>query len=101
MMKNEREIKMLVRLEKYTTEYMSLEREKEIYYTKNVRNISRTVIVTLYLKQCYIDTLIKQICTLVARLDRNGIDYDNEVATHVYNEYGSLIKRGLFELLQC
>ena len=99
MMRTEREMKMLVRLEKYTTEYMSLEREKEIYYTKNVRNISRTVIVTLYLKQCYIDTVIKQICILVGRLNRNDIDYDNEVATYIYNTYASGIKRGLSDLL--
>lgn len=99
MMRNEREIKMLARLNKYTTEYMSLEREKETYYRQNLRNITRTNIITLYMMQNYIDVVIKQICMLVARLDRNGIDYDNEVATYVYSEYGSLIKRGLFELL--
>lgn len=99
MMKNERELKLLTKLEKYTTEYVSLEREKEIYYTKNVRNISRTVIVTLYLKQCYIDTVIKQICSLVGRLNYRGIDFDNEVATYIYNTYASGIKRGLSDLL--
>lgn len=99
MMRSEREIKMLVRLEKYTTEYMSLEREKELYYLKHTRDISRTAIVTLYLMQEHIDTLIKQICTLVGRLDRNGIDYDNEVATYVYNTYAPSMKRGLSDLL--
>ena len=94
-----RELNMLVRLNKYTTEYCALEREKEAYYVRNARSVSRVAIVTLYLMQSNVDTLIKQICSLVGRLMREDIDIDNEVAIQVYNCYASSIKRGISNLL--
>lgn len=94
-----REIAMLARLNQYTAEYMALEREKDLYYMQHIKDKSRTAITTLYLMQTNIDTVIKQICMLVRRLDRNGIDYDNEVATILFNQYDSYIRRGLFDLI--
>ena len=93
-----REMKMVARLYKYTTEYRALEVEKETYYRKNIRNIDRTTIHTLYLMQEHVDTLVKQICMLVDRLNRNQIDFDNEVAEYVYNTYASSIRRGFFDI---
>lgn len=97
--REEREMKMLIRLGQYTTEYCALEREKEQYYISHMRNISRTTIVTLYLMQSNIDRVIKQICILVGRLMREDIEFDNECATLVYNYYAPSIKRGLSDLL--
>ena len=99
MTKTEKEMNLLIRLNQYTTEYLSLERDKEMYYTEHINDMSRTTIVTLYLKQAYIDSVIKKICILVGRLNRNDIDYDNECATLVYNYYSPSIKRGLSDLL--
>ena len=73
--------------------------EKEMYYVAHVRDISRTAIVTMYLMQSNVDTLIKQICTLVGRLMREDVDIDNEVAIAVYDYYNPAIKRGLSDLL--
>lgn len=93
-----REMKMLIKLGECTAEYLALEREKEIYYVSHVKDLDRTTIITLYLMQKHIDGMIKKIIRLVDRLDRNGIDFDNEVATMVYNHYEPLIRRGLLEL---
>lgn len=99
MTKTEKEMNLLIRLNQYTTEYLSLERDKETYYTEHINDMSRTTIVTLYMMQAYIDSVIKRICSLVERLNRNDIDYDNECATLVYNYYSPSIKRGLSDLL--
>ena len=99
MTKTEKEMNLLIRLNQYTTEYLSLERDKERYYTEHINDMSRTTIVTLYQMQAYIDSVIKRICILVERLNRNDIDYDNECATLVYNYYSPSIKRGLSDLL--
>lgn len=93
-----REMKLVARLHNYTTEFVAMETEKETYYRKNIRNIDRTTINTLHLMQCHVDTLIKQICMLVRRLNREGIDFDNEVATYVFNTYESTIRRGFFDI---
>ena len=95
----ERKLEMLVRLNQYTTEYLSLEMEKEKYYREHSNDMSRTTIVTLYQMQAYIDCVIKKICTLVGRLIKDEIDFDNECATLVYNYYAPSIKRGLSDLL--
>ena len=94
-----RQMEMQIRLNRYTTEYLTLEREKEAYYVAHVRDISRTAIVTMYLMQSNIDCLIKQICTLTGRLIRDDVDIDNEVAIELYNYYEPRIKRGLSDLL--
>lgn len=94
-----KDMELLVRLNKYTTEYCALEREKEAYYIANVRDISRSVIQSLYLQQAYIDTKIKQIICIVRRLNRNQVDFDNEIATMLFNQYDSNIRRGLSPLL--
>lgn len=94
-MTKEKSLELVVRLNKYTVEYCSLEREKEItfrrYFYQN--NYSRTAITTLYLRQSYIDTLIKKIVMLVRRLYRNEVDFENEVATMLFNEYDSQLRR--------
>lgn len=94
-----RALKMLVRLNQYTTEYLTLEKEKETYYKEHINDMSRTTIVTLYLMQAHIDTVIRQICILVGRLMRNDIEFDNECAVLVYNYYAPAIRRGLSDLL--
>lgn len=94
-----RELKVKVRLGQLTTEYMSLEREKETYYREHINDMSRTTIVTLYLMQAHIDTVIKQICTRVGQCTINDWDIDNECATLVYNYYSPRIKRGLSDLI--
>ena len=95
----ERNVNLLIRLNQYTTEYLSLEMEKEKYYREHINDMSRTTIVTLYQMQAYIDTVIKKICMLVDRINRLGLDYDNECATLVYNYYAPSIRRGLSDLL--
>ena len=82
-----------------TTEYCSLERDKEKYYISHIKDISRTAIVTLYLKQAYIDTVIRRIVSLVSRLIRADVDIDNECAIEVYNYYSPNLRRGLSDLL--
>ena len=100
MMKNEvRNLKLMTRLNQYTTEYLSLEMEKEKYYREHINDMSRTTIVTLYQMQAYIDSVIKRICMLVGRLIKDDIDFDNEVAKLVYDYYSPSIRRGLSDLL--
>lgn len=96
-----RNMKLLIRLGQYTTEYLSLEMEKEKYYREHINDMSRTTIVTLYQMQAYIDSVIRRIVILVGRLIKDDIDFDNEVATLVYNYYSPSIRRGLSDLLQC
>lgn len=98
-MREERTTTMLIRLGQYTTEYLSLEMEKEKYYREHLNDMSRTTIVTLYQMQVYIDSVIKRICILVGRLIRDDVEFDNEVATLVYNYYAPSIRRGLSDLL--
>ena len=98
-MTEKKAMELQIRLGQYTTEYLSLEREKEAYYIANVRDISRSVIQSLYLQQAYIDTKIKQIICIVRRLNRNQVDFDNEIATMLFNQYDSYIRRGLSPLL--
>lgn len=99
MMNEMRKANLLIRLGQYTTEYLSLEMEKEKYYREHINDMSRTTIVTLYQMQAYIDSVIKRICILVGRLIREDIEFDNEVATLVYNYYSPSIRRGLSDLL--
>ena len=95
----EREMKMQIRLGQYTTEYLSLEMDKEKYYREHINDMSRTTIVTLYMMQAHIDTVIRQICGLVGRLMKDDVEFDNEVATLVYNYYAPSIRRGISDLL--
>lgn len=99
MITEKRKMELLIRLNQYTTEYLSLERDKEKYYREHINDMSRCSIVTLYLMQAHIDTIIKQICIAVGRCIRYEIDYDNECATLVYNYYEPSIRRGLSDLL--
>lgn len=95
----ERQRKMVIRLEQYTTELKSLEVQKENYYKGHIKDMSRTTIVTLYQMQVYIDGVIKKICNLVDKLAREDVDHDNELAVEVYNYYAPQIRRGLSNLL--
>ena len=99
-MTEKKAMELQIRLGQYTTEYLSLEREKEAYYREHINDMSRTTIKTLYLQQAYIDTVIKKICKLVGRLHLADVDFDNEVATLVYNYYEPSIRRGLSDLIQ-
>ena len=98
-MSEARELKMLIRLNQYTTEYLSLEMEKEKYYREHAHDMSRTTIVTLYQMQAYIDCVIRKICILVGRLMKEDIDFDNECAVLVYDYYNPSIKRGISDLI--
>ena len=98
-MTEKKAMELQIRLGQYTTEYLSLEREKEEYYREHINDMSRTTIKTLYLQQAYIDTVIKKICKLVGRLHLADVDFDNEVATLVYNYYEPSIRRGLSDLI--
>lgn len=98
MNKEERNMKMVVRLNQYTTEYLSLEKQKEEFYKNHYCDTSREVIQSLYLQQCYIDTVVKNIIKTVRYLNEEQVDFDNETATVIYNYYEPLIKRGLSDL---
>ena len=96
---NERELGMLVRLDQYTAEYLTLERQKEQYFKDHSSTPTREVILTLHLQQEYIDTVIRRICMLVRRCHFNEIDFDNEVATMVYDKYDSNYRKGFLDLI--
>lgn len=98
-MTEQKAMELKIHLGQLTTEYCCLEREKEEYYISHIRDISRTAIVTLYLKQAYIDTLIKRIVSVVSRLVRADVYVDNECAIEVYNYHAPRIRRGLSDLL--
>ena len=98
-MKTVKEEGMLIRLEQYTTEYVSLEHKKEEYFRNHSNKPLREVIVSLYLQQEYIDTLIRKICKLVRRLYSNDITFDNEIAKMVFDMYDKEMKRGLSSLI--
>ena len=90
---------IIVRLNQYTTEYMALEEEKERYYRQNVGKADRVVIETLYLRQYYIDGLIKRICKLVDILKDSKVEFDNECAKQLFDHYAPKLKRGFKVLL--
>lgn len=98
-MRNERELKMVVRLNQLTTEYKALEQDKEKFYKRHVDDMSRTTIQTLYLMQVRIDQLIKSIVRLVEHLNNEDIDFENECAILVHDYYAPYIRRGLSDLL--
>ena len=91
-----RELKTLRKLDTTTIEYMACEREKEELIMKMAfnRDFSRTSVVTLHLMQEHIDTLVKRIVILVGRCHRNQYDYDNEVATMLYDKIEPKMRRG-------
>ena len=99
MMTEKKAMELVIHLGQLTTEYCSLERDKEAYYISHIKDMSRTTIVTLYLKQAYIDSVIKKIIITVDRLNRAEVDFDNECATLVYNYYAPSLRRGLSDLL--
>lgn len=90
---------LIERLDNYTKEYLELESQKEIYYKEHLDDMSRCTIVTLYLMQANIDTVIKQICSVYSRCVRKGINVENECAHLVYSYYMPRIRRGLSDLL--
>ena len=89
---------LVVMLQQTTTEYVALEEEKERYYRQNIGKADRVVIHSLYLRQIYLDSLIRKIYKMVDALISLEIDFDNEVATQIYNHYNPQIKRGLTTL---
>ena len=96
-----RVVKKVGQLNSLTTEWKSLENEKERYYRSHLRNndIGSTTIQTLYLMQERIDSLVVRIVKTVDWFYRNDEDFDNEVATYLYNENSSSIHRGLSNLI--
>ena len=97
-MSRNRELETMVKLSAMTKEYLMLEREKKDFALEKSSKdlLDRTAVHTLYLMQCRLDTLTKQIITLVERCQTNDYDLDNEVAVTIYNYYTPLIRRGLF-----
>ena len=98
MNREERNMKMVVRLNQYTTEYVSLAKQKEDFCKSHYHDITREAIHSLYLQQSYIDSVVRNIVKTVRYLIEEQVDFDNEVATIIFNYYDPLIKRGLSDL---
>lgn len=86
-MKKEKEMKLKTELNSLVTEYCSLERDKETYYTKHLKDKSRDAIYSLYLRQRLIDNVVKRIAILVENLMSHDVDIDNEIALMLFDEY--------------
>ena len=101
MNKMTRAEKQEVRLNKFTTEWSALEKEKRHYYRKKwlENDLESSTIQTLYMMQDRIDYLVLQIVKKVDWFIRNGEYFDNEIAIQVYNQYASGLHRGLTCLL--
>ena len=89
-----RKNELLLKLSRYSAEYETLEKMKVEYYEKH-KKVTRTNILTLYHQQIYLDTLIKKICNLVDKLNKENILIDNEVALEVHRDFKNAIKMGL------
>ena len=101
MNKMTRAEKQEVRLNNYTTEWCSLEKQKRDYYRQKYleKDLSTTTIQTLYMMQDRIDLLVFQIVKKVDWFIRNDEDFDNEVASMIYDQYASGLHRGLTSLM--
>ena len=86
-MKKEKEMKLKTELNSLVTEYCSLERDKEVYYTKHLKDKSRDAIYSLYLRQRLIDHVVKRIYIMVEKLIDHDVDIDNEIALMLFDEY--------------
>lgn len=93
---SKRESQLVERLNRLVLEFLTLEEDKQNYYKamNERKDYSRVVIETLYLKQCYLDTVTRRIIMLVDRLNRKDIDFSNEVAIEIYNYYKPYMKKG-------
>ena len=78
---------LVVKLNQLTTCYKALEEAKERHYKNNISTITKDVINSLYIQQCHNDDLVKKICKLVDVLIALDIDFNNELATLIYNHY--------------
>lgn len=101
MNKMTRAEKQEVRLNNYTTEWCSLEKQKRDYYRQKYLegDLSTTTIQTLYMMQDRIDYLVFQIVKKVDWFRRNDEDFDNEIACQVYDQYAEGLHRGLTSLM--
>lgn len=101
MNKMTRAEKQEVRLNNYTSEWSSLEKEKRNYYREQwlANNLETGTIQTLYMMQDRIDYLVLQIVKKVDWFRRNDEDFDNEIAIQVYDKYASGLHRGLTSLM--
>lgn len=90
-----------VRLKNYTTEWCSLEKEKENYYRQMwlENDLGTHTIQTLYMMQERIDFLVFQIVKRVDWFMRSDEDFDNEVAHMIYDKYADGVHRGLTSLI--
>ena len=86
-MTEKKEMELKSRLDFLVTEYCSLEKDKEAYYTKHIKDKSREAIYCLYLRQRMIDHTIRKIAILVEKLLNNYVDVDNEIALILFDEY--------------
>lgn len=94
---SKKESQLVERLNRLVLEFLTLEEDKQNYYKamNEKKDYSRGAIRTLYLKQCYLDTVIRKIIMLVDRLNRKDIDFSNEVAIEIYNYYKPYYEEGL------
>ena len=101
MNKMTRAEKQEVRLNKFTTEWSALEKEKRHYYRQKwlENDLESSTIQTLYMMQDRIDLLVFQIVKKVDWFIRNDEDFDNEVASMIYDKYASGLHRGLTSLM--
>lgn len=101
MNKMTRAEKQEVRLNRFVTEWCSLENEKRDFYRKKMleNDLETSTIQTLYMMQDRIDWLVFQIVKKVDWFIHNNEDFDNEVAHMIYDKYASGLHRGLTSLL--
>lgn len=97
----DRVVKQRNRLDNYCTEWCALENEKQQYFRRAYLNkdFSSGTIQTLYMMQDRIDYLVFQIVKKVDWFHNTDNDFDNEVATYIYNEYASGLHRGITVLM--
>lgn len=93
-----KKLELTTKLDNLVSEYCACENEKRAYYTAHLRDKSRTTIRTLYLKQEYIDTLLKRIVMIVERLMAKDVEITNELAIMIFDEYEKQIVAGDFLL---
>lgn len=77
--------RMVIKLNQLTTIYRALEEQKEKQYKQNITTVTKEVIYSLYIQQCYNDDIVKKICKLVNALNELQIDHNNELATLIFN----------------
>lgn len=84
-----------------TVEWCALENDKRRYYRTKYRedDLSTNTIQTLYLMQDRIDHLVFSIVKKVDWFIRSNEDFDNEVASMLYDRYADGLHRGITSLL--